>query len=121
VKVEWLGDGSLSAKARDLVEFDMASIRQVIAGARGREPELWVVSTGDYESGGRVLRDSPHTRLVAYTAADHMLYGTDGCNSCARTFDLASRDWDSQTLDAYAAESGVPRPLLERLTALARD
>ena len=77
MKVEWLGDGSLSAKASDLVEFDMASIRQVIAGARGGEPDVWVVSTPDYESGGRVLRDSPHTRLVAYTAADHTNYFFD--------------------------------------------
>ena len=82
------------------------------------EPDVWVVSTGDYETGGRVLRDTPHTRLVAYTAKDHMLYGTDGCNSCAKTVDLAEASRSIEALEKCSAEAGVPRLLLERLIAL---
>jgi hypothetical protein len=115
VNIEWLGDVTLSPKARDLVDFDIASIRQVIAGKRGSEPDVWVVSAADYEQGGRILRDTPHTRLIAYAAKDHMLYGTDGCNSCAKAVDLAAAGMTSETLDACSAETGVPRPLLERL------
>jgi hypothetical protein len=44
-----------------------------------------------------------------------MLYGTDGCNSCAKAVDLAAAGMTSETLDACSAETGVPRPLLERL------
>ena len=50
-------------KAQDLVEFDMASIRLLTHGA---EPQIWLVSTDQYEKDGRILRDSSSPRLVAY-------------------------------------------------------
>ncbi|HEX4999485.1 MAG TPA: hypothetical protein VFY29_14750 [Terriglobia bacterium] len=117
MKIDWLGGATLSAKARELVDFDMASIRQTVAAARGVEPSVWVVSPGDYESGGRILRDSPVHRLAAYAPESRTLYATDGCNSCVKNIDLSGAG--RSALEACAAESGVPLALLERLAALA--
>ena len=69
----------LSAKAMDLVEFDMASIRLV---ANGVEPTLWLVSTDQYEMNGRLLRDSTSPRLLAYCPETKTVFANDGCNSC---------------------------------------
>jgi hypothetical protein len=74
----------LSAKAMDLVEFDMASIRLLTHGV---EPSIWVVSTEQYELNGRVLRDSTSPRLLAYYPDTKATYVTDGCNTC--THDVA--------------------------------
>jgi hypothetical protein len=65
------------------------------------------------------LRDSQTSRLVAYAPEDHMLYATDGCNACVKTVDLAAAGVNRQMLEECTAISGVPRPLLERLIALA--
>src|SRR5437870_4715118 len=63
--IHYWPERALSSKAQDLVEFDMASIRLLTHGA---EPTVWLVSTDQYEHNGRVLRDSPSPRLVAYFA-----------------------------------------------------
>ena len=75
--IHYWPERKLSAKAQDLVEFDMASIRLL---THGEEPGVWLVSTDQYELNGRVLRDSTSPRLLAYV--DQTLYATDGCNSC---------------------------------------
>jgi hypothetical protein len=75
---------TLSSKAQDLVEFDMASIRLLTHGA---EPHVWLVSTDQYEQNGRVLRDSTSPRLVGYFSDTGMLVVTDGCNSCTHRLD----------------------------------
>lgn len=73
----------MSAKAMDLVEFDMASIRLL---THGKEPSVWLVSTDQYEKNGRVLRDSTSPRLLAYFPDTGMVYANDGCNSCTHVF-----------------------------------
>ena len=84
--IHYWPERKLSAKAQDLVEFDMASIRLL---THGEEPAVWLVSTDQYELNGRVLRDSTSPRLLAYV--DQTLYATDGCNSCTNPSDVDSK------------------------------
>jgi hypothetical protein len=77
--IHYWPEAELSAKAQDLVEFDMTSIRLLTHGA---EPAFWLVCTDQYEKNGRILRDSTTPRLVAYFRDNATLYVTDGCNSC---------------------------------------
>jgi hypothetical protein len=106
MNLHYLNARTLSPKAVELIEFDVDSIRQVIAGQHGAEPETWIVDPDQYEKDGRVLRDSPTYRLLAYAADTRTLYASDGCNACSRhVADL--RDVPD-----------VPTPMLERLVAL---
>ena len=69
----------LSAKAQELVEFDMASVKLLRGGA---EPAVWLVSTDQYERDGRIFRDSTSPRLLAYYTDTKSIYVSDGCNAC---------------------------------------
>ena len=96
---------SLSAAASDLIEFDADSIRRV------GKPDVWLADPDAYEKNGRVLRDSESPRMLAYSTRDHVLYATDGCNSCTVNLDLRA----VADLKGFAEENGLPYELLEKL------
>jgi hypothetical protein len=77
--IHYWPERGLSSKAMDLVEFDMASIRLLTHGV---EPNVWLVSTDQYEKDGRLLRDSTSPRLLAYSPETKIVYANDGCNTC---------------------------------------
>ena len=44
MEIYYASEDRLSEEANALVEFDMNSIRRVVAAERGDEPEVWVVA-----------------------------------------------------------------------------
>ena len=114
----FLRDRQMSAKARDLVDFDAGSLRQVVAAEHGSPPATWLADPDQYEQGDRILRDSTSARLLAYSPQDQILYATDGCNSCAHRLKAKIDDLPPDALRAFASESAIPSEMLERLIAL---
>jgi hypothetical protein len=103
--MNFLHQRSLSAAASDLIEFDADSIRRV------GKPDLWLADPDAYEKNGRVLRDSENPRMLAYSTREHVLYATDGCNTCTVNLDLKA----VTDLKGVAEENGLPFGLLEKL------
>ena len=106
MKVHYLHSQTLSPQAIELVQFDMDSIRQVVAGQHAVQPEIWLVDPLQYEREGRLLRDSPTYRMVAYSPVSKVLYASDGCNACSRQ------------IQDFRNVPDVPPDLLERLESL---
>ncbi|HEY2383145.1 MAG TPA: hypothetical protein VGK48_18370 [Terriglobia bacterium] len=100
---------SLSAAASELIHFDADSIRRL------GSPDVWLVDPDAYEKNGRVLRDSESPRMLAYSSTDHVLYATDGCNTCAREVDLNK----VPDLEGFAEANEFRLDLLEELRQLA--
>lgn len=98
----------LSAAALDRIHFDTDSIRRL------GSPDVWLVDPDAYEKNGRVLRDSESPRLLGYSTRDHVLYVTDGCNTCAHDVDLIS----ILDLEAFAEENELRLDLLHYLKSL---
>src|SRR5262245_18716222 len=119
MKLEYSGD-RLSKAAEDLVGFDMASIKQVVAAGHARMPEIWLVDSNAYERNGRALRDSESPRLLAYSPEDGIVYATDGCNSCTRRLDTPLETLTDSQLQTFAEDNEIRLDLLERLAAAAR-
>jgi hypothetical protein len=115
MKIVHLTQRSLSAKAEELVRFDMDSIRQIIASRHGVPPELWLADPEQYERDGRVLRDSTSPRLLAYSGGSKDLYVTDGCNSCSHQMPTELGKLTSNQIQELAAETGIRLELLEKL------
>ena len=103
----FLHERNLSSKARDLIHFDMDSIRQVVSARHQSTPTLWLADPDGYEQHGRLLRDSTSPRLLAYSPGDGIIYATDGCNSCV------------YPQSGVSAE--ISHELMERLTALIQE
>lgn len=120
MQVHYLTDQPLSAKAQDLVQFDMDSIRQAAAGARAAAPTLFLAAPDQYEHNGRLLRDSTTPRLLGYSASDHVLYANDGCNSCTHRLSTDLRSLNKDQLRVFAEENKVPENLLGKIVELAR-
>jgi hypothetical protein len=97
--LHYLQERQLSEKARELIQFDMDSIRQIVSGQRLPAPDIWLVDPDQYEQNGRLLRDSTTSRLIAYSTESKMFYASDGCNACE-------------------GKSDIPAAMLERLHAL---
>ena len=95
----------LSSPVSELVLFDADSIRQI---ARRDEPDFWVADPDQYESNGRILRDSETLRMLAYSSSKQILYATDGCNSCA--YPVPARK-----LKSFANEKELPADLVDCL------
>ena len=89
MKVHYWPNRTLSPKAQELVEFDMASVRLLRAG---KEPAAWLVSTDQYERAGRIFRDSTSPRLLAYYADVNAIYVSDGCNACTHDVSDVSKE-----------------------------
>ena len=114
--MNFLRERALSQAASDLVQFDADSIRQVVSAQHKTIPDVWLVDPDAYEKNGRVLRDSETQRMLAYSTKDQILYGTDGCNSCARQVRLGSLPADE--LKQFAETNELRLELLERLLDL---
>jgi hypothetical protein len=121
MKLEYSTGDPLSKAAEDLVDFDMASIKQVVAASHGRTPEIWLVDSKAYEHNGRALRDSESARLLGYSPQDRILYATDGCNSCTRRLNAALENLTDSQLQALAEDNEIRLDLLERLAAAVRE
>ncbi len=118
LKIHYWPERELPAKAQDLVEFDMASIRLVLSGAHEPAPQVWIVWADQYERDGRVLRDSTSPRLLAYSEQNHTLYATDGCNSCVHALGRDLQTFRPDQIEAFARESEIELPFLEQLVAI---
>ena len=108
--MNFLCERKLSQAASDLIQFDADSIRQIVSAQRQANPDVWLVDPDAYEKNGRVLRDSDSPRMLAYSTKDHVLYATDGCNSCIRRVVLRSEE-----LKKVAEENEIRIELLEKL------
>ena len=121
MRLEYFTSAKLSPGAEDLVRFDMDSIRQIVAANHGRQPEVWLADPSGYERSGRVLRDSPSSRLLAYSPADKTIYASDGCNACTRQLNVSLETLTDSELQTFAEDNDVRLDLLERLTEFIRQ
>lgn len=115
MNLHYLNERTLSPKAHELIQFDVDSILQFVSSQHFAPPETWLVDPDQYEKNGRVLRDSPSSRLIAYSSDGRVVYATDGCNSCARQV------VSLQDLSGLANNSDIPPDLLNRLVSLIRQ
>src|SRR5947207_3174762 len=109
---------TLSQAASDLIQFDADSIRQVVSSEHRANPDVWLVDPAAYEKKGRLLRDSESPRMLAYSTKDHVLYATDGCNSCARQVPAKLEALPSAELEQFATDNELRIELLKRLVGL---
>jgi hypothetical protein len=116
--VNFFRQRKLSPTASDLIQFDADSIRQVVAAQHLANPDVWLVDPDAYELNGRVFRDSESARMLAYSTRDHILYATDGCNSCARRVRMNLGKLSVGELREFAKDNELRLELLERLVAL---
>ena len=75
-------DVELSESAHRLLQFDMDSIRQMVAARHDDAPAVWIADPDRYQTDGHAARDSDRIRLMAWVPSSGMIYATDGCNSC---------------------------------------
>ena len=111
MKILHLTERTLSPKAAELVEFDMDSIRRVVAARHGQQPEVWLADPDQYERDGRIQRDSTTPRLLAYSADSRTLYVTDGCNSCSHHLEVDLKSLGPGQLQSFSEEAGIPLEL----------
>ena len=115
--MKYLYERKLSDKAADLIRFDADSIRQVAAAERLAAPDVWIADPDAYEKDGRVFRDSPSARMLAYSRQSRVVYATDGCNSCARKLPVELEKMPEAELVAFARDNDLSLDLLKRLCA----
>jgi hypothetical protein len=118
VALNYFRDHQLSEKALDLVQFDSDSIRQVVSAEHLTSPDTWLVDPDEYEKNGHILRDSESHRMLAYCTKDHVLYATDGCNSCVRHLPAKLESFSADQLKAFADENEIRPEFLEHLVRL---
>jgi hypothetical protein len=106
---------ALSAAASELIEFDADSIRRL------GSPDVWLVDPDGYEKNGRILRDTDSPRMLAYSTKDHLLYATDGCNSCTRRLPTDLEQLSPEDLKQFAEDNELRLELFEGLVALLRS
>ena len=116
--MKFLRERIISQAAADLIQFDSDSIRQVVAAQGRQAPDVWIADPDAYERDGRIFRDSDSPRLLAYSTADHFLYATDGCNSCARRVQTEIESLPQTDLKGFAEENGLRLDLIEKLITL---
>jgi len=116
--MNFLRDQQLSQAASDLVQFDADSIRHIATAQHRVSPDIWLVDPDAYERAGRIFRDSDSPRMLAYSTKDHVLYATDGCNSCARRAHARIESLPPSELKEFANENGLRLELLQKLIAL---
>ena len=118
MEIYYVSDERLSAEANELVEFDVDSIRQVLAAERGEEPDVWMVAPNGYQAKGHPLRDSDSIRLVAYSRSSRIVYGTDGCNTCRHILDTPLETNTDEELATLAEQTQLPQSLLQGLARI---
>ena len=116
--MNYFRERALSKAASDLIQFDADSIRLVVSSQHQPPPEVWLVDPDAYEKNGRVLRDSDSPRMLAYSKTDRTLYGTDGCNSCARRARANLESLPADELKQFADDNELRLELLEHLVSL---
>jgi hypothetical protein len=90
-----------------------------VVAAQGRAaPDIWLADPDAYEKDGRIFRDSDSPRLLAYSTSDHILYATDGCNSCARRVPTEIETLSPSELKGFAEENSLRLELVEKLITL---
>jgi hypothetical protein len=119
LELVFFNDHRLSDKARELVDFDIASIRQAAMGRHARAPALWLADPDGYEQDGRVLRDSPSPRLLAFSPEDRILYANDGCNSCIHALSIDLGTAGAEELSTVAVHNKIEPRLVKRMAELA--
>ena len=110
----------LSQAASDLIQFDADSIRQIVSAQHLTLPDVWLADPDSYENNGRILRDSNSPRMLAYSTTDHILYATDGCNSCSRRVRMNLEKLPADELTEFAKNNELRLELLESLRTLIR-
>ena len=121
MQVHYTDERKLQDSAKELVDFDVGSLLQVVAAERQPEPEFWLAEPGGYEDQGHVFRDSETTRLMAYSPGPRTIYATDGCNSCRHVLETSLDGCGRADLEAVSAYTQLPLEMLERLAGLIRD
>jgi hypothetical protein len=116
-----LNDREITPKAQELVDFDMDSIRQIAAAEKLKAPQLWLANPDQYESTGRILRDSSSPRMLAYVPEKKVLFVTDGCNSCAHFLAADLMEMDDEKLKVFSTESHIAPELLDRMVAILKN
>jgi hypothetical protein len=118
MQVFYLTKSPLSAKAQELVQFDVDSIRQTAAGEHASPPSIYLADPAQYEQKGRLLRDSTSPRLLGYSPEDHILYANDGCNSCTHRLAANLKSLDTEQLLQFANANKIREELIERIAEL---
>src|SRR5262245_34316226 len=116
--MKFFRERNVSQAASDLIQFDSDSIRQVVSAQGLTTPNVWLADPDAYEKNGRVLRDSESPRMLAYSTKDHVLYATDGCNSCSRRVGTNLELLPREELKDLAEKNELRLELLERLVTL---
>jgi hypothetical protein len=119
MQVFYLTESALSAKAQDLVQFDVDSIRQTAAGEHAPPPSIYLADPAQYEQNGRLLRDSTSPRLLGYSPEDHIVYANDGCNSCTHRLAADLKSLDKDQLRQFATANKIREELLLKIADLA--
>ena len=117
-KIHYTVERILSESAQDLVLFDVSSIGQVIAAQHSPAPDVWVADPDQYETNGRLHRDSDSSRLLAYASDHHIVYATDGCNSCTSSVGSPLENLKESELQELARNHELPLNLLKYLASL---
>ncbi len=112
---------ALSKNAERLVEFDVDSIRQLVAAEGASEPELWLADPNGYQDGNHTRRDSESIRLIGYSSAEQIVYATDGCNACRHLLDARLDRLPHEELNRLSDHTQLPRHMLERLAELSHQ
>ena len=120
MEIYYASEDRLSEEANALVEFDMNSIRRVVAAERGDEPEVWVVAPEGYQTDGHTLRDSESIRLIAYSKHSRIVYATDGCNACRHILNTPLETKKDEELITLSEQTQLPQSLLQALARLIR-
>ena len=95
-------------------------IRKIVSAEGLEEPNVWLADPDSYEKNGRILRDSDSPRMLAYSTKDHILYATDGCNSCSRRVHMDLELLPREELKALAEKNALRLELLEMLIGYCR-
>jgi hypothetical protein len=119
MQVFYLTESPLSAKAQDLVQFDVDSIRQTAAGGHASAPSIYLADPAQYEENGRLLRDSTSPRLLGYSPEDHIVYANDGCNSCTHRLTADLKSLNTDQLRQFANANKIREELFLRIAELA--
>ncbi len=121
MKIYYTSEDHLSEAANELIEFDVGSIRRVVAADGGDEPDLWLVAPGGYQTNGHPQRDSESIRLIAYSKLSGIVYATDGCNACRHVLDTSLETTRDEKLITLSEQTQLPHTLLQALARLIRN
>ena len=120
MSIHYFAETALTDRSRQLIHFDIDSIRQVVSASQAPAPETWLVDPRGYEQNGRPLRDSDTSRVLAYSPQAHTIYATDGCNSCSHRLPGRLEEMTDIELIEIADSTGLQPDLVQRLADLVR-